>query len=120
MARTQTVTIPLEEYKELLLKDKPSEQDKALLNHILEIVSEYLDYEEESSSRYYTAYIGNSLKVHDAEKMTREIVNMLKYTDIEAYMELWNSIATAKRRKDEREAMIRQMNEAREIRAEQE
>ena len=38
--RNQTVTIPLEEYKELLLRDKPSEQDKALLGRIIDIISD--------------------------------------------------------------------------------
>lgn len=118
--RNQTVTIPLEEYKELLLRDKPSEQDKALLGRIIDIISEYLEYSDDSSGRYYSSYIGNNLSVHDAEKMTKEIVNMFKYTDIEVYMDLWNGVATAKRKKEEREALIRQMNEAREIRKEQE
>ena len=117
MARTQMVTIPLEEYKELLLKDRPSELDKAIVERFIRTLAEFLDYEEDERP-YWSSSVGNHLRVHDAEKLVKELLLALKYTDFERFMDLWNSVATARREKDAQEAMIRQMNEAREIRAE--
>lgn len=117
MARTQMVTIPLEEYKELLLRDRPDEHDKAVLSRVMRTMAEFLDYDEDERP-YWSSSVGNHLKVHDAEKLVRELLLVFKYTDFERFMELWNGVATAKRESDAMEAMVRQMNEARQIRAE--
>ena len=117
MARTQTVTIPLDEYKELLLKDKADDSEKRLLARIFEVLSEHLEYEESERS-YYSSSIGHHLKVGDANKLVKELVSMLFYVDREAFMSLWNGIMTAERERQAKEAMIQQMNDARELRSE--
>ena len=38
MAKTQYVTIPLDEYKELLLKEKPTDRDHEILNRVINAV----------------------------------------------------------------------------------
>ena len=117
MARTQTVTIPLDEYKELLLRDKPDEHEKEVLGKLLDVLFEGLSYDEED--RYYSSYsVGNHLKCDDGTKVVKEMLTMLKYVDREMYMGIWNAVNTGRRERMAREAMIEQMNMAREIRAE--
>lgn len=117
MARTQTVTIPLDEYKELLLRDKPSEHEKEVLAKLLDIVIDGLSYVEEERS-YYSSNIGNHLQCEDANRLVKEVMTMLKYVDKEAYMKVWNAVMTRERERKAKEAMMEQMNMAREIRAE--
>ena len=117
MARTQTVTIPLDEYKELLLRDRPSEHEKEVLEKLLGIISEQMEYRDSISS-YYSGNMGDHLYCEDCSKLLKEVLTMLKYVDREMYMGIWNAVATAERERRAKEAMVSQMNEAREIRAE--
>ena len=117
MARTQTVTIPLDEYKELLLRDRPSDHDRELLSRMFEVLSSHLEYEENERS-YYSTNVGHHLKVKDADKLVKELVSVLFYVDRERFMQMWNGIASAERERLAQEAMVRQMNEARELRSE--
>lgn len=119
MARTQTVTIPLEEYKELLLRDRPSEHEKEVLAKLLDIIAGGLAYVEEERG-WYSSHIGNHLECEDANGLVKEAMTMLKYVDMEIYMRVWNSVMTRERERKAKEAMVKQMNMAREIRAEQE
>ena len=117
MARTQTVTIPLDEYRELLLRDAPSDRERELLTRLLEAMSEHLEYEEDERS-YYSTNVGHHLKVKDANGLVKELVSVIFYVDRERFMRMWNGIATAERERLAQEAMVRQMNEARELRQE--
>ena len=117
MAKSQYVTIPLEEYKELLLKDRPTERDHELCERMLTIVHEAVGYDEDNRD-WYTNHIGDHLKVSDGDRCVREIVRMLKYVDFDRYMELWNSVMTAERNRKAMEEQVAQMNEAREMRKE--
>ena len=117
MAKTQYVTIPLDEYKELLLREKPTDKSHELCQRILSIVRDAVEYDENDRS-YYSNNIGNHLKVNDGDKCVVEIMRMLKYVDFDWYMEIWNSVMTGKRNADAMEAKIAQMNEAKQIRSE--
>lgn len=115
--KSQYVTIPLEEYKELLLKERPSEKEHELCERILSIVRESIEYDEHNSP-YYSSHVGDHMKVDDGGKCVAEIVRMLKYVDFDRYMELWNSVMTAERNRKAMEEKVAQMNEAKEIRRE--
>lgn len=117
--RNQTVTIPLEEYKELLLRDKPSEHDKEVLDKLLGILAEGLNYTDESRS-YSSYYMGDHLECRECEKLVKELLTMLRYVDRELYMRVWNAVVTRHREEEAKAAMVEQMNMAREIRKEQE
>ena len=115
--KIQMVTIPLEEYKELLLRDKPTDREHELCERMLTIIRESIEYTEDNSS-WYTNHVGDHMKVEDGGKCVAEIMRMLKYVDFDRYMEIWNSVQTAERNRKAMEAQIEQMNEAKEMRKE--
>lgn len=116
MAKTQTVTISLEEYKELLLKDRPSNTEHMIFSRIMDVLTEYIEYSEERT--WSSDYLGNNMEITDSSKAVKEIVNIIKYTDFEKYMEIWNNVQTAERNRKAMEEQIDQMNRAKEMREE--
>lgn len=108
-----TVTIPLEEYKDLLLKEKPSDHDKEVLNRMFDIIASNLVYTE---SDFYSYVVMKNVKINEAEKVIKEIFTMLKYLDIERYMSIWNKVMTNERERKAKEELAKQMNDAKEIR----
>lgn len=114
--KTQMVTIPLEEYKELLLKDKPQgSNDTIILERLFDQITSNIEYEESS---YYSNYIGDHMKIKDDKNIIKEFMIMLKYIDFERYMSIWNKVMTAHRKDEEIKAKVEQMNQAKEIRSE--
>ena len=116
MAKTQTVTISLEEYKELLLKDRPSDTEHMILGRIMDVLTEYIEYSEDRT--WSSDYLGNNMEITESGKAFKEIVNIIKYTDFEKYMEIWNNVQTAERNRKAMEEQIDQMNRAKEMREE--
>ena len=116
-SKTQTVTIPLEEYKTLLLKEKPSDSDHELCERFLSMLRGQIEYDEHEG-KYWSSSIGDHMKSTDGDGLIVEFMTMLKYVDTDRYMEVWNDIMTAERKRKEMEAQIAQMNEAKEIRKE--
>lgn len=117
MAKTQVVTISLEEYKELLLKDKSTDGDHEMLGRIINAVTAHLQYSEED--RWSTRYLGDNMKVDDSDDVVQEIMRIIKYTDFDRYMAIWNGVQTAERNRKAMQEQIDQMNRARELREEQ-
>ena len=115
MAKTQTVTISLEEYKELLLKEKPSNNDHELLERFMREIEKHLVY---TNYRYDSGYLGDNMKVENPGDVFKEIMLALKYVDFERYMKMWNKTQTAYRKRKDMEAQIEQMNKAKEMRNE--
>ena len=116
----QFVTITLEEYKALLLKQQPKDNLKVVLNTLYQLLCEHVKYEGEGS--YYRDYIGDNMKFDDSDLESDFVTffRALKYVDTNAYMELWNKIQTEQRKKEEAKAKAEQMNKAKEIRKEAE
>lgn len=114
--KTEYITIPVSEYKELLLKDKPV-SDNTNYERILDYIADRLEYSEKDS--WSSAYMGDNMKyVADDEKLVKEILTMLKYTNFDKYMEIWNKVQTKHRNEEEMKMKIEQMNNAKEIRKE--
>ena len=118
MAKTQTVTISLEEYKELLLKEKPTDKDHEILSRILSTVTSHLKYSEKDS--WSSRYFGDNMKIENSDEVMQEIINILKYADFDKYMTIWNSVQTAERNRKAMQDKIDQMNRAKELREEHE
>lgn len=113
--KSTTVTIPLEEYKELLLKDKPLKgNDGEMLERILAVIESHLEYTE---SNYYSNVVMEHVKVENSDDIIKEIMQMIKYLDFDRYMKVWNKIMSNERERKAQEEKIKQMNEAKEIRA---
>lgn len=115
--KTQMVTIPLEEYKVLLLKESPTDKSNELCERILGMVEQHIEYDEHDS-RYWSSSIGDHMKVKNGDELVVELMKMLKYIDFDRYMKIWNGVQTAERNRKAMEAQIAQMNEAKEIRSE--
>ena len=117
---TQFVTITLEEYKTLLLKEQPKDNLKVVLNTLYQLLCDHVKYAKEDS--YYRDYIGDNMKFDDSNLESDFVTffKALKYVDTNAYMELWNKIQTEQRKKEEAKAKADQMNKAKEIRKEAE
>lgn len=116
--KTQMVTIPLEEYKELLLKDKPQgSNDTVILERLLTQITSNIKYEE---STYYSNYICDNMAIKNDKNIIAEFMKMLKYVDFDRYMSIWNKVMTAHRKDEEIKAKVEQMNKAKEIRQSQE
>lgn len=115
--KSNTVTISLDEYKELLLKDKPlSGNDGEILERIFNIIEPKLEYTDKD---WYSNIVMKNVKIKDSEKVLVEVFNMIKYLDFDRYMKMWNKVMTNERERKAQEEKIKQMNEAKEIRAEQ-
>lgn len=115
---TQFVTITLEEYKTLILKEQPKDNLKVVLNTLYQLLCEHVKYAEKNT--YYKDYIGDNMKIDDSNLESDFVTffRALKYVDTNAYMELWNKIQTEQRKKEEAKAKAEQMNKAKEIRKE--
>ena len=109
----QTVTIPLKEYKELLLKDKPTPTTE-LVGRIVDIITDNLEY---TDSTWGTKIDG--LEPQDSSKAIIEMLTAIKYIEFELYMEIWNNVMTNQRNKDALKARMEQMRQAKELRTEQ-
>ena len=115
MAKTQTVTISLEEYKELLLKDKPSSTDHEMVERIFNEIQKHLRY---SDSRYNSGHIGDEMEVDNSTEVIKEIMTMCRYIDFDRYMKMWNTVQTNERKRKEMAGMVEQMQKAKELRNE--
>lgn len=115
---TQFVTITLDEYKTLFLKEQPKDNLKVVLNTLYQLLCEHVKYSREES--YYGDYIGDNMKFDDSNLESDFVTffKALKYVDTNAYMELWNKIQTEQRKKEEAKAKAEQMNKEKEIRKE--
>lgn len=114
--KTQYVTIPLEEYRELLLKDSPTDKDKMVLERIMLEYETYIEYTEKERS-WDSSLMKDHLKVTGNDKdLIKEITKILKYSDFERYMQVWNKKRTQFRENLALEEKMKQMNEAKEIR----
>lgn len=113
MAKTQTVTISLEEYRELLLKGKPSDRDHEILERILIEFEKNIVY---SDYKYDSGRIGEDMKIENPTEVCKEIMQVIRYLDFDRFMKIWNRVRTNERKRKDMEAQIEQMNKAKEMR----
>lgn len=106
------VSISVEEYKELLLREKPTDKDRELLKRIFDIIEPKLEY-----STYNYGYVMDHVKVDDQNEIFKEIFTMLKYVDFDKYMEIWNKVMSNERKRKDQEELLKQMKDAKALRA---
>ena len=109
----QMIKITLLEYRELLLKEKPTNKSHETLERILSIIESNLEYEESE----YIAIVDN-LRIKREEEVVKEILFALKYIDFDRYMTMWNKTMSAEIERKAQEEKINQMNQAKELRKE--
>ena len=93
MAREQTVTIPIEEYKYLLTKEMPGEKDKALVNAIVNVIIDYSEIVKAESwdNDFKTIHIKNE------SDFVKELLRSMFYTDRETFIAMYKVLASASR-----------------------
>ena len=93
MAREQTVTIPVEEYKELLTKEMPDEKDKALVNAIVNVIVDFSEIVKAESwdDDFKTIHIKNE------GDFVKELLRAMFYTDRTTFIAMYKVIASASR-----------------------
>ena len=93
MAKSNEVTISLEEYKELLLKDKPNNKDTMLLERIKELLYEHIKYEKDWNDNITIDFKYDS-------KFCDELITTIKVVDKEFYKEMLKFVCDEKAKKD--------------------
>lgn len=101
MEISTTVTIPLEDYKELLLKDKLFKgKGDEMLERILLLIESNLKYTEDN---YYSNVVMENVKIENSDNVIKETIQMIKYLDFERYMEMRNKVMSNERERKAQE-----------------
>lgn len=108
--RTETVTIPLEEYTALLMKERPSDMNKALVKGIKDAVIENCKTEARD---YYQKFHGLAIK--DDGDFIREIMNTIYYTDREAFCDIYKAVASAEEKQRQNDAKMKLARDVKEM-----
>lgn len=93
MANKNEIVISIDEYKELLLKDKPNNKDTMLLDRIKALLYEHVKYEKD-----WDGNITIDFK-HDS-KFCDELITTIKVIDKEFYKEMLKFVCDEKAKKD--------------------
>lgn len=105
MANKNEIVISLDEYKELLLKETPSNKDKILLERIKDLIFESIKYEKD--------WNGNvKIDFKNYSGFTEELITTIKAIDRDLYKEMIKFVCDEKQKKDSEKA---QMEKARAI-----
>lgn len=108
MANKNEVTISLEEYKELLLKDKPNDKDAMLLERIKELIFESIKYDKDWDKNVRIDFKSDS-------RFTEELVTTIKVVDKELYKQMIKFVCDEKAKKDEEKARMEKARAIKEI-----
>ena len=110
MANKNEVTISLEEYKELLLKDKPNNKDTVLLERIKDLLFDHIEYYKNWNDDIIIDFKRDSA-------FCDELITTIKVIDKELYKEMLKYVCDEKAKKDadkakmEKARAIKQVNE---------
>lgn len=99
MANKNEVVITLDEYKELLLKDKPNNKDTMLLERIKELLYDHIKYEKDWNDNITIDFKYDS-------KFCDELITTIKVADKEFYKEMLKYVCDEKAKKDAEKAKM--------------
>ena len=110
MANKNEVTISLEEYKELLLKDKPNDKDSMLLDRIKDLIFDNIKYDKDWNGDVQIDFKNNT-------KFTEDLITLIKFIDKDLYKVMIKFVCDEKAKKDkektdmEKARAIKKLNE---------
>ena len=93
MANKNEIVISIDEYKELLLKDKPNNKDVMLLDRIKTLLYDHIKYEKDWSDNITIDFKSDS-------KFCDELITTIKVIDKEFYKEMLKFVCDEKAKKD--------------------
>lgn len=97
MVNKNEITISIEEYKELLLKDKPNNKDTMLIESIKGLLFEHIKYEKDWNDNITIDFKYDS-------KFTEELITTIKVLDKEFYKEMIKFVCDEKTKQDAEKA----------------
>lgn len=99
MANKNEVIISLEEYKELLLNEKPRDKDKMLLERIKELLFEHIKYKKDWNDNV-------SIDFQYDNRFTEELITTIKVIDKEFFKEMIKFVCDEKLKKEQEKAKM--------------
>lgn len=103
--KDKNITISLAEYKELLLKERPSDNDKWLLEKIKTFIAENTELD-----RNY-----NEITIKDSYDFARDILKFIKLVDLEFYKSIVKKCYDIELEKEETKLRVEKMNAIKEL-----
>lgn len=108
--KDENVTISLSEYKELLLKERPSENDKWLLEKIKDFIANNCELD----SNY------KNIEINSSWKFSEDLLKFIKLIDMEYYKTIVEKCYNNKLEEEETKLRVEKMNAIKELNKEQE
>lgn len=93
MANKSEIVISIDEYKELLLKDKPNSKDAMLLDRIKTLLYDHIKYEKDWNNNI-------TIEFKSDNKFCDELITTIKVIDKEFYKEMLKFVCDEKAKKD--------------------
>jgi hypothetical protein len=103
--KDKNITISLNEYKELLLKERPSDNDKWILGKLKDFIADNCELD----SNYKT------ISIKDRYDFARDILNFLKMIDLEFYKTIVKKCYDNKLEEEETKLRVEKMNAIKEL-----
>lgn len=97
MANRNEIVISIDEYKELLLKDKPNNKDTMLLDRIKTLLYEHIKYRKDWEDNITIDFKYDS-------KFCEELITTIKVIDKDLYKEMIKFVCDEKAKKDAEKA----------------
>lgn len=98
--KDKNITISLSEYKELLMKERPSDNDKWLVEKIKNFIADNV-----SLSSDYT-----SITIKDSYDFSRDILKFIKLVDLDFYKSIVKTCYDKKLEEEETKLRVEKMN----------
>lgn len=99
MANKNEIVISIDEYKELLLKDKPNNKDTMLLDRIKTLLYEHIKYRKDWEDNITIDFKYDS-------KFCEELITTIKVIDKDLYKEMIKFVCDEKAKKDAEKAKM--------------
>lgn len=107
--KEKNVTITMSEYKELLLKEKPSDNDKWLLEKIKEFISNHCELDSEYKN----------VSIKSDWRFSEELLKFLKMVDMDFYKSIVKKCYDDKLEEEETKLRVEKMNAIKKLNKEQ-
>ena len=99
MVNKNEIVISIDEYKELLLKDKPNNKDTMLLDRIKTLLYEHIKYRKDWEDNITIDFKYDS-------KFCEELITTIKVIDKDLYKEMIKFVCDEKAKKDAEKAKM--------------
>lgn len=109
--KSNNVTISLEEYKELLLRQIPSENEKMLIAKIKDLILDSIKYYKDYNNKI-------SIDFESDSTFTGDLITLFKLIDKDFYKEMFEKIINDEQKKEIDEANMKKLRDLKDIKKE--